>query len=199
MSEIQSKPLSKNLGINSVGLARAAFEDFLCRDLRTTVGRVHEDLFYHKIGVFVHLAECRTGRFRGSSAEVQANTHLYDGIIDTTLHAATEGAIGPKLTKKDVDNTRITLGLIDEVYTTTSPVEELEQDKSLIPIVDNSYLLPTIAQQYEWTAEEYLSRTYRKAQYNPRHWCDEPHVTLCKTRMFQESEGGSPVEVRLTK
>lgn len=199
-SEMPLKLLSMEEGEKAVKLARKAIETYL------SSGKVIEDrfngIFAEKRGVFTTLN--KHGALRGCIGFPYPIKRLDEAIIESAIAAAVEDPRFPPVRLEEMKE-------IEVEVTVLTPPEKLETDPVKRPehveigrhglIVKRGYrsglLLPQVAVEYGFDAEEFLTQTCLKAGIPPDSWLlKDCEVYRFEGQIFKEEEpGGRVVEV----
>ncbi len=195
-----AKLLSFEDGIKAVKLARKAIESYL-KD-KTTLKERYNGVFAEKRGVFVTLRKDKN--LRGCIGFPYPFKRLDEAIIDSAIAAATEDPRFPPVRLKEMDE------IIVEV-TVLTPPEKIDARLEKLPeyieigkhglIVKrgafSGLLLPQVAVEYNFDAEEFLSQTCMKAGLPPDCWLMEgTEVYRYEGQIFEEREPrGEIIEV----
>ncbi len=186
------KLLSFEEGVKAVKLARKAIESYL-RD-KIVLKERYEGVFAEKRGVFVTLRKNKN--LRGCIGFPYPYKRLDEAIIDSAIAAATEDPRFPPVRLKEMDE------IIVEV-TVLTPPEKIEAKLERLPehieigrhglIVKrgafSGLLLPQVAIEYNFDAEEFLSQTCMKAGLPPDCWLMEgTDVYKYEGQIFEEKE-----------
>ncbi len=197
------KLLSLEEGTIAVKLAREAIETYLRSGKR--LNRRLKGVFEEKRGVFTTLN--KHGMLRGCIGFPYPIKRLDEAIIDSAIAAATEDPRFPPVELKEMDE-------IEVEVTVLTPPEKVEvEDRTELPkkieigrhglLVKRGYfsglLLPQVAVEYNFDAEEFLTQTCLKAGLSPDCWLlDDTEVYVFEGQIFAEKEPrGEVVEVDL--
>ena len=195
MDNIQTYNFSEKEGKLCVEFAREALKKYTVEGQRLDVGSVDEPL-NRRGGVLIRLES--QGMFGG---QLKGNAAIYDGrrisdaIIDAIIYASSSRSIGSEIRKSEIDNITIQLSLIEKVTITKEPVEYIDVGKDcfIIPKELGIWLYPTKPVEHNWNAKEYIDRTYRSSQINPKEW-DDKNVAIATVKSFFEHFGyGMPI------
>jgi len=198
MSEAQTVQLSYDDGARAVELAREAVESFVRHGQREQPGSMRE-AFYARTGAYVRLESTRgRGSLRGCAGGYDSSDQLGHVIVDAAIEAASEDSCGSEVTPSELNNLTVSVCTVTNVTLTDRPAEDLVLGKHGVAIDaggQTGWLYPTVPIENGWTAEEYLSRTCRKAKLAPDAWKREDvMVTLFEGDIFREREPEGSVE-----
>jgi hypothetical protein len=195
--------LTLEQGEAAVRLARAAIINHLTDKPDP---EIPDDLVFHeRRGVFVTL-NTRKHELRGCIGRPYPIMPLGEAIIVSAQNAATEDPRFPKLTLGELENTLI------EVTVLTTP-EKLDVKPVELPqkieigrhglIVKHGYyqglLLPQVATEYNFDAEEFLSHTCMKAGLPPDCWLAGAEIHVFEGQIFEEVTPDGEVRERTLK
>ncbi len=189
-------------GRTAVRLARRAIETYLAE--RKVIQDRLSGVFEQKRGVFTTLT--KHGELRGCIGFPYPIKRLDEAIIESAIAAATEDPRFPQVSLKEMDE------IIVEV-TVLTPPEKINAKPTELPkhveigkhglMVKRGFysglLLPQVAVEYGFDAEEFLSQTCMKAGLPPDCWLMEgTEVYRFEGQIFKETEPrGEVVEVDL--
>ena len=189
-------------GRTAVRLARKAIETYLAE--RKVIQDRLSGVFEQKRGVFTTLT--KHGELRGCIGFPYPIKRLDEAIIESAIAAATEDPRFPPVTLEEMDE------IIVEVTVLTPPEKinakpielpkHVEIGKHGLMVKRGFYsglLLPQVAVEYGFDAEEFLSQTCMKAGLPPDCWLMEgTEVYRFEGQIFKEIEPrGEVVEVDL--
>ncbi len=189
-------------GRTAVRLARKAIETYLAE--RKVIRDRLPGVFEQKRGVFTTLT--KHGELRGCIGFPYPIKRLDEAIIESAIAAATEDPRFPPVTLEEMDE------IIVEVTVLTPPEKinakpielpkHVEIGKHGLMVKRGFYsglLLPQVAVEYGFDAEEFLSQTCMKAGLPPDCWLMEgTEVYRFEGQIFKEIEPrGEVVEVDL--
>ncbi len=189
-------------GRTAVRLARKAIETYLAE--RKVIQDRLPGVFEQKRGVFTTLT--KHGELRGCIGFPYPIKRLDEAIIESAIAAATEDPRFPPVTLEEMDE------IIVEVTVLTPPEKinakpielpkHVEIGKHGLMVKRGFYsglLLPQVAVEYGFDAEEFLSQTCMKAGLPPDCWLMEgTEVYRFEGQIFKEIEPrGEVVEVDL--
>ncbi|MFW5799742.1 MAG: TIGR00296 family protein [Spirochaetota bacterium] len=134
-----------------------------------------------KRGVFVTLRTKKGQRLRGCIGRPLPESPLASALINSAISAAVSDPRFPSVKYKELKDLSFEISVLSkpELIKVDSPEEyksKIEIGKHGL-IVENDYtrglLLPQVAPQYDWTPEEFLKHTCRKAGLSPDDWKKE--------------------------
>ncbi len=192
------KKLSREQGVKSVKLARETIEG-LFRE-KSKQKSYKDNFLKQKRGVFTTLT--KDGELKGCIGFPRPLMELGKAIKDSSIKAATEDPRFSPVTEEEIDQVCIELSIL------TQPEEIVyEKDEQLIEkieigedglIVSSGFrtglLLPQVAKDNQWDAEEFLSNTCVKAGLNRDAW-RKRNLTIKKfqAQIFLEEEPGGKI------
>ena len=189
MSELRTHQFSEEDSQEVMDFARDALETYVREGQQMDVGSV-SDLLNMRGGLLLQI-ESATGmnRVRGSGA-IYNGQRIADSTIQATVYAASSRSIGSEVSYNETTSVVFKIALIEDVIVTDEPENEIEvgRDVPVIVGVDNGgWMFPTQSEEYNWTPEEYLTRTCKKSGVKPDYWEDNQMIVI-RTRPFRESE-----------
>ncbi|GAA0665136.1 TIGR00296 family protein [Natronoarchaeum mannanilyticum] len=198
MSEAQSVTLSYEDGARAVELAREAVESYVQNGSREQPGSMRE-AFYARTGAYVRLQSTRgRGSLRGCAGAHQGGDQLGHVIVDAAIRAASDDSCGSEVRPAELSNITVSVCAVTNLLLTDDPIEDLELGRHGVVVdagSETGWLYPTVPVENNWTAEEYLGRTCRKAGLPPQAWQREDvMVTLFEGQTFREREPEGSVE-----
>jgi hypothetical protein len=157
-----------------------------------------------RAGVFVSLHR-RNGderELRGCIGFVSLNKPLPAAVVDAAIGAATEDPRFPPLTPEELERVVVEVSVLTEPKRLTAPTP-LEYPSLIRPGRDgliikwsmgSGLLLPQVAVEFGWTAEDLLTHASMKAGGTPDLWLT-PHATLYtfQAEVFDETSPGGQV------
>ena len=183
-----------------VRLARQTIEGYLRTGKKPPAPKTAEKL-RERSGVFVTLT--KHGELRGCIGHPLPELPLVDAIIDAAVSSATRDPRFPPVTLEELPEIKIEVSVL-------SPPERIkvksprEYPKCIVVgrdglIVEWSgyagLLLPQVATEYGWGAEEFLSHTCMKAGLMPDHWLRrDMEISKFSAQIFAEKSPGGDVE-----
>lgn len=198
MANAQTVELSYEDGARAVDLAREAVELFVRNGQREQPGSMR-DAFYQRTGAFVRLESTRgRGSLRGCAGGYEATERLGHVIVDAAIEAASGDSAGSAVSPPELSNLTVSVCAVTNVLLTDDPLADLELGNHGVAVdggAEHGWLYPTVPIEQGWTAEEYLTRTCRKAGLPPTAWEQEDVVvTLFEGEVFREREAEGSVE-----
>jgi len=189
-------------GKKAVKLARKAIETYLAEN--KVIKDRYSGVFEQKRGVFTTLT--KHGELRGCIGFPYPIKRLDEAIIESAIAAATDDPRFPPVKLDEMNE------IIVEV-TILTPPEKLEVKRVELPKhieigrhglmvkkgLFSGLLLPQVAVEYEFDAEEFLSQTCMKAGLPPDCWLvEDTEVYRFEGQIFKEVKPrGDVVEVNL--
>ncbi|MFC4358356.1 TIGR00296 family protein [Halobium salinum] len=198
MSEAQAVHLTYEDGARAVELARESVESFVLQGQREHPGSMR-DAFYNRTGAFVRLQSTRgRGRLRGCAGAYRGKDQLGHAIVDAAIQAASGDSCGSEVEPAELDSLKVSVCLVRDYRVTDDPLADLELGRHGVAVENGpnkGWLYPTVPLENGWSAEEYLTRTCRKAGLSPFAWKDDDTtVTLFDGQVFRERPEGGSVE-----
>jgi uncharacterized protein (TIGR00296 family) len=184
--------LTEEEGKRGLELARAAIEKYLSEN---TKPKAPDDLpacFEEKRGVFVTLN--KIGDLRGCIGYPYPIFTLKEAIIDAAISAAVGDPRFPPVTKEEFEAVTIELTILTmpqelKVKPKELP-EQIEIGRHGLIVKKGIYqglLLPQVATEYNWSAEEFLCQTCWKAGLPQDAWLgEETEVSTFEGQIFKE-------------
>ena len=188
-----SRMLTEEEGRIAVNLARSAIEKYLKERIRINPPGDLPPSFEEKRGVFVTIK--KHGELRGCIGYPYPTFKLKDALIDAAIAAAVNDPRFPPMRPEELQAVRI------EVTVLTTP-ERIDAAPSERPRfievgrhglivkkgVFQGLLLPQVAVEYGWNAEEFLCQTCWKAGLPYDAWLDEDtEVFVFEGQIFSEA------------
>jgi len=197
--------MDNNFGRKCVQLARRSIEYFMHMQRKLSPVEVPEDKeFQERKGVFVTLKNAEDNTLRGCIGFPEAIKPLWETIMDSAINAAFNDPRFPALTASELEN------ILVEVSILTKP-EEIKTEKKIIPsqieigkdglIVErgnrSGLLLPDVAVEWKWNAEQFLEAACQKAGLLAIAWRESrTKVYKFQTRAFvEEKPKGNVLEI----
>ncbi|MEM3514914.1 MAG: TIGR00296 family protein [Candidatus Hadarchaeum sp.] len=154
-------------------------------------------------GVFVTLT--KNGELRGCIGHPMPNLPLIDALIDSAISAATRDPRFPPVSPKELQHIGIEVSVLTKPETLKA--EHPKEYPKLIKIGRDGLivegmgcaglLLPQVAVEYGWDAEEFLSNTCIKAGLMPDCWLERGvRVSRFSAQVFCEKKPGGEVTER---
>ena len=188
--------LTEEEGKTGLRLARAAIENYLTDNMRI---KAPDDLpasFEENRGVFVTLN--KYGNLRGCIGYPYPVFKLRDAIIDAAISAAVGDPRFPPVTRREFEDVTLELTILTMPQVLKAQPKDLpkqiEVGRHGLIIKKGMYqglLLPQVATEYNWSAEEFLCQTCWKACLPPDAWLEEDtEVSTFEGQIFTEEETG---------
>ena len=186
--------LTEAEGIEGLKLARTAIETYLSEGVKIEAWEGLPAVFHDKRGVFVTLN--KHGALRGCIGYPYPVFKLKDAIIDAAISAAVNDPRFPPVTKDELGAITIELTILTTPRVLKVKPKELpkhiEVGKHGLIVKRGIYqglLLPQVATEYNWTAEEFLCETCWKAGLPQDAWLEEgTEVSVFEGQIFKEEE-----------
>ncbi|MHC1600700.1 MAG: TIGR00296 family protein [Candidatus Methanospirareceae archaeon] len=186
--------LTEEEGKRGLKLARAAIEKYLSE---TTKLKAPDDLpacFEEKRGVFVTLN--KFGNLRGCIGYPYPIFTLKEAIIEAAISAAVGDPRFPPVTEDEFNNVTIELTILTMPQELKVKSAELPQHVEIgrhgLIIKKGMYqglLLPQVATENKWSAEEFLCQTCWKAGLPQDAWLEEEtEVSTFEGQIFKEED-----------
>lgn len=166
-----------------------------------------EEKFKKKLGVFVTLESYPEKELRGCIGYPYPTEPLIIALTNAAISAAVHDPRFPPVTKKEFEK------LIVEITVLTEPKPIKVEDRKELPskivigkhglIIEygpfSGLLLPQVATDYHWNAEEFLAEVCWKAGLSPDTWLDKNAKVYCfEGQIFaEESPNGKVVEKKI--
>jgi uncharacterized protein (TIGR00296 family) len=182
--------------------ARKVIEQYLRE--KKTVKLDAGDKFKKKLGVFVTLETFPARELRGCIGYPYPTEPLINALASSAVSAAVHDPRFPGITEEELKK------IVIEVTVLTEPRPVQVTDRKEMPgeitigkhglIIEygpfSGLLLPQVAVEYKWSAEEFLSQVCWKAGLSPDMWLDKnSRVFSFEGQLFaEESPGGKVVE-----
>lgn len=184
--------LTEEEGKEGLKLARAAIEEYLSKNIKIKAGAHLPAIFEEKRGVFVTLN--KYGNLRGCIGYPYPLFKLKEAIIDAAISAAVNDPRFPSVTKEEFKNIviEITILTTPEVLKVKPKAlpEQIEIGRHGLIVKKGMYqglLLPQVATEYKWSAEEFLCQTCWKAGLPQDAWLEEDtEVSTFEGQIFKE-------------
>jgi uncharacterized protein len=169
-------------------IARATVSEFLCAG-RIPPGRPHRRSLLANAGTFVTL---RSGEeLRGCIGTQTEDAPLYRTVQEMAVAAATRDPRFPPLRIEELDGVTIEVSVLGGRTLIRDP-REIEIGVHGLAIScrgQRGLLLPQVASESGWTAEEFLGRVCGKAQLAPDAWrAPDATVERFTAQVFAETE-----------
>ncbi len=186
--------LTEEEGRLGIKLAREAIERYLREGVKIKASDDLPPVFNDKRGVFVTLNKYDT--LRGCIGYPYPVFRLKDAIIDAAISAAVSDYRFPPVRKEELSDIRIELTVLTTPRVLRVKPKDLpkhiEVGKHGLIIKKGIYqglLLPQVATEYNWTAEEFLCETCWKAGLPQDAWLEEgTEVSVFEGQIFKEGD-----------
>jgi len=182
--------------------ARKVIESYLASGERLAIAA--EEKFKRKLGVFVTLESYPQKELRGCIGYPYPTEPLINALTNAAISAAVHDPRFPPVTEKEFEK------LIVEITVLTEPKPIEVKDRKDMPekvkvgkhglIIEygpfSGLLLPQVAVDYRWSAEEFLAEVCWKAGLSPDTWLDKHALVYSfEGQIFaEESPNGKVVE-----
>jgi len=190
-------------GEASVRLARDAIRSHLLGDADPLVPE--DPVFHEKRGVFVTL-NTRRHELRGCIGRPYPIMPLGDAIIVSAQNAATEDPRFPPLTIDELEKVLIEVTILTTPERVDArPIDlpnRVEIGRHGLIVRKGGYqglLLPQVATEYNFDAEEFLSQTCMKAGLSPDCWVKGAEIYTFEGQIFEEMPDGTVKEKKTYK
>ena len=179
-------------GKRGLELARAALEHYLSENVKLKAPDNLPASFDEERGVFVTLN--KFGALRGCIGYPYPVFTLKDAIIEAAISAAVGDPRFPKVTKEEfrevtIELTILTMPQVLDVKPADLP-KHIEVGRHGLIVKKGFYqglLLPQVATEYNWSAEEFLCQTCWKAGLPQDAWLEEDtEVSTFEGQIFRE-------------
>ena len=184
--------LTEEEGKEGLKLARAAIEKYLSENIKIKAGKGLPAIFEEERGVFVTLN--KYGDLRGCIGYPYPIFKLKDAIIDAAISAAVSDSRFPPVTKEEFKDITIELTILTMPQVLKAKPKDLPEQIEIgrhgLIVKKGMYqglLLPQVATEYEWSAEEFLCQTCWKAGLPQDAWLDkDTEVSTFEGQIFKE-------------
>lgn len=198
MAEAQAVSLTYEDGARTVELAREAMESYVLNGQREQPGSMRE-AFYQRTGALVRLQSARgRGSLRGCAGAYRSNEQLGHEIVEAAIQASSDSSCGSEVRPAELSNITVSVCVVCDLWEPTDPVDDLDIGRHGVVVeagADGQWLYPTIPVENNWTVQEYLERTCRKAKLPPTAWQDsETRLHFFDCAIFREREPNGSVE-----
>ncbi|MBN1762295.1 MAG: TIGR00296 family protein [Methanomicrobia archaeon] len=186
--------LTEEEGKAGLRLARAAIEKYLNEHAKLKAPDDLPAIFDEQRGVFVTLNEF--GALRGCIGYPYPVFALKEAIIDAAISAAVRDPRFPPVTREEfkevsIELTVLTLPQVLHIKPAELP-NHIEVGRHGLIVKKGLYqglLLPQVATEYNWTAEEFLCQTCWKAGLPQDAWLEsDTAVSTFEGQIFKEEE-----------
>ena len=184
--------LTEEEGKRGLQLARAAIEQYLGENTKLKAPDDLPSSFDELRGVFVTLN--KFGSLRGCIGYPYPGFALKDAIIEAAISAAVRDPRFPSVTREEftdvtVELTVLTLPQVLDLKPADLP-KQVEVGRHGLIVKKGFYqglLLPQVATEYNWSAEEFLCQTCWKAGLPQDAWLEEDtEVSTFEGQIFKE-------------
>ncbi len=188
-----------------VKTARMAIASYLANGERLAIAA--DEKFKRKLGVFVTLENYPKKELRGCIGYPYPTEPLTTALTNAAIAAAVHDPRFPAVSKKEFEE------LVVEITVLTEPKEIKVNDRKEMPskvvvgkhglIIEygpfSGLLLPQVAIDYRWGADEFLAEVCWKAGLSPDMWLDSNSRVFCfEGQIFaEESPNGKVVEKKI--
>lgn len=198
MAEAQAVSLTYEDGARTVELAREAVESYVLNGQREQPGSMRE-AFYQRTGALVRLQSARgRGSLRGCAGSYRSSEQLGHEIVEAAIEASSDSSCGSEIRPAELSNLTVSVCVVRDLWEPESPLDELDVGTHGLAIEvghQGEWLYPTIPVENNWSPQEYLERTCRKARLPPTAWQEEDTtVTFFDTVVFRERDPKGSVE-----
>jgi len=186
-----------------VRLARKAVETYLSSGKRIPIPEVAPKL-RQPCGVFVTLTE--RGELRGCIGHPLPRMPLVEAVVDSAISSATGDPRFPAVVAGELPEIKVEVSVLSppELIKVASPREypkHVEIGKHGLVVEYAGFaglLLPQVAVEWGWDAEEFLSHTCMKAGLSPDSWLERGvRISRFAAQIFSEEEPGGEIKERL--
>ena len=195
MSNIQTYVYSKEDGKHIVDYARDTLEIYAKEGQKMDVGSVN-DLLNMRGGLFLRIKSTGGfGRIRGNAGSF-GNQRLASAVINSTVYAASNRSIGSEIARNELSGVVFEMAPIEKIRVSDDPVNDIKIGVD-VPIIGNGeegWIYPTDPEEYNWSVNEYLSRTCKKCDLEPNYW-NGKNVIIATTRPITEEEPGKNINI----
>jgi len=180
-----------------VKLARKAIETYLKSSIVLKPSKELDDKFYQKMGVFVTLNKLFQNKkeLRGCIGHPYPETRLVEAVIGSAVSAAVNDTRFEEVSSEDLESIVIEVSVLTppEIISVKSPRDipkyvNVGEDGLIVKWrFGSGLLLPQVAVEYMWNAEDFLSQTCIKAGATPDLWLSgDVKVYKFKAIIFEE-------------
>jgi len=183
-----------------VKTARKVIESYLASGERLAIAA--DGKFRKKLGIFVTLEQHPNKELRGCIGYPYPTEPLITALTNAAISAAVHDPRFPPVSKKEFEK------LIVEITVLTEPAPIVVKDRKELPskivvgkhglIIEygpfSGLLLPQVAVEYNWSAEEFLAEVCWKAGLSPDTWLDKHALVYSfEGQIFSEQEPNGKV------
>jgi len=190
-------------GETSVNLARNAIKTHIKGDAYPTIPE--DPVFHEKRGVFIPL-NTRRHELRGCIGRPYPIMPLGEAIIASAQNAATEDPRFPPTTPRELEKILIEVTILttpQKIHTKPTELpEQIEIGRHGLIAKHGHYqglLLPQVATEYNFDAEEFLSQTCMKARLSPDCWLTDVEIYTFEGQIFEETPDGTVKEKKIDR
>lgn len=187
-------------GRKLVRLAREAIEIYLKNGTKPETPEDISQKLTENRGVFVTLN--KNGDLRGCIGRPLPSQSLAEGLIESSISAATQDPRFPELSIDELDDITVEVSVLTppekiEVDDPKNYPKEIEIGKDgLIVSCDGrtGLLLPQVPCDHNWDSEDFLRQTCVKAGVSPDSWLrDDIEIEKFSAQIFKEEEPGGEI------
>ena len=193
-----------------VKLARKAIETYLKGSIVLKPSKELDDKFYQKMGVFVTLNKLFQDKkeLRGCIGHPYPETRLVEAVIGSAVSAAVNDTRFEEVSLEELESIVIEVSVLTppEIFSVKSPRDipkyvNVGEDGLIVKWrFGSGLLLPQVAVEYLWNAEDFLSQTCIKAGATPDLWLSgDVKVYKFKAIIFDEKAPNGMVTRRENK
>ncbi len=192
---MNGEKLSEENGEFLVKLAREAITSYLVEKRVLEVPKDVDHLLKEEMGVFVTLT-C-AGDLRGCIGYPEPVMPLVNAVIDAAISAATRDPRFPSLRADELDDIHVEVSVLTkpELITVEKPSEyvgkvNIGEDGLIVERGPyRGLLLPQVATEWHWNAEEFLANTCMKAGLSTDCWLyEDVKIYKFHSQIFPEKE-----------
>ncbi len=193
--------ITKEEGDMLVRLAREAIEKHLKEKLTIKTPVEWDEKFYRKMGVFVTLNTHNHlgvgGELRGCIGQPLPERPLLEALIDSAISSAVHDPRFEKVTSEELDSLVVEVSVLTppQLITVKTPNEycnhiHIGEDGLIVRwSFGSGLLLPQVAVEYDWSAEDFLCHCCLKAGATPDHWLtQDAQIYKFQALVFDETE-----------
>ncbi len=198
--------ISMNLDIQDgrflVSTARETIREYVVHHVRIDVPDDTDSRLREKAGVFVTINTHPSRRLRGCIGHPYPDSPLIEALIDSAVSACSRDPRFPDVKPDELDHLLVEVTVLSppEVIKVARPadyVNQIEIGRHGLIVRKGPYqglLLPQVAVEQSWEAEDFLSHTCHKAGLPMTAWIDEDtEVQRFEGFIFAEEEPGGRV------
>lgn len=150
-------------------IARASLREWL-RSGRTPPGAPHRESLLRPLPAFVSVRVDKA--LRGCMGHVEPTAPLYKTVVELAVAAATRDTRFAPIGLDELDDVRFSISLLSPLQKVVPP-DGIELGRHGLLITRGArrgLLLPQVAVEQRWSAEQFLAETCRKAMLPPEAW-----------------------------